>query len=197
YELRAGGLRPSVTEFLTLLEAMDAHVPGMSIDNFYYLARASLVKDERKFDRFDQLFAHYFEGIEQLGEDAQTTIPDDWLERMAELELSAEQKARIEALGGWDKLMETLRQRLREQDSRHQGGSKGIGTAGTSPFGAYGFNPEGIRIGQDGSRHRRAVKVWDRREFANLDSSRELGTRNIKMALRKLRQFAREGAEQE
>src|SRR5699024_10894362 len=149
YELRAGGLRPSVTEFLTLLEAMDAHVPGMSIDDFYYLARASLVKDERKFDRFDQIFAHYFEGIESVGEDLQTDIPADWLERMNQLELTDEQKAQIEAMGGWDKLMETLKKRLEEQGERHEGGSKWIGTAGTSPFGAYGFNPEGIRIGQD------------------------------------------------
>lgn len=197
YTLRDGGLKPSVTEFLTLLEAMDAHVPGMSIDNFYFLARASLVKDERQFDRFDQIFAHYFEGIELLGEDLLTDIPQDWLERMKQLELTPEQKEQIEAMGGWDKLMETLKERLQEQNERHEGGSKWIGTAGTSPFGAYGYNPEGIRIGQDGSRHRRAVKVWDKREFANLDGSRELGTRNIKMALRKLRQFAREGADEE
>lgn len=197
YALRNGGLKPSVTEFLTLLEAMDAHVPGMSIDNFYFLARASLIKDERQFDRFDQIFAHYFDGIELLGDDPQTDIPADWLERMNQLQLTEEQKAQIEAMGGWDKLMETLKERLKEQDERHEGGSKWIGTAGTSPFGAYGYNPEGIRVGQDGSRHRRAVKVWDKREFANLDGSRELGTRNIKMALRKLRQFAREGAEDE
>src|SRR5699024_11214840 len=147
--------------------------------------RASLVKDERKFDRFDQIFAHYFEGIESVGEDLQTDIPTDWLERMNQLELTEEQKAQIEAMGGWDKLMETLKKRLEEQGERHEGGSKWIGTAGTSPFGAYGFNPEGIRIGQDGSRHRRAVKVWDKREFANLDGDQEIGTRNIKMALRK------------
>ena len=197
YALRAGGLKPSVTEFLTLLQAMDAGVANMSIERFYYLARASLVKDEQKFDRFDQLFAHYFDGIEKLGDDPQTDIPADWLERMNQLELSDEQKAQVAAMGGWDKLMQTLKQRLREQGERHEGGSKWIGTAGTSAFGAYGYNPEGVRIGQDGSRHRRAVKVWDRREFANLDSSQEIGTRNIKMALRKLRQFAREGTNEE
>lgn len=197
YELREGGLKPSVTEFLTLLEAMDAHVAGMSVDEFYYLARASLVKDEQKFDRFDQLFGQYFKGIEQLGDDPQTDIPAEWLERMNQLELTEEQKAQIEAMGGWDKLMETLKERLGEQDERHEGGSKWIGTGGTSPFGAYGYNPEGIRIGQDGSRNRRAVKVWDKREFANLDGNQEIGTRNIKMALRKLRQFAREGADEE
>ncbi len=197
YELRDNGLKPSVTEYLTLLEALDAHVPGMSVENFYYLSRASLIKDETLFDRFDQVFAHYFDGIEKVTEDLQTDIPADWLERMNQLEISEEQKAQIEAMGGWDKLMETLKKRLEEQGERHEGGSKWIGTAGTSPFGAYGYNPKGIRIGQDGSRHRRAVKVWDKREFANLDSSQEIGTRNIKMALRKLRQFARQGAEEE
>src|SRR5699024_8098133 len=140
---------------------------------------------------------HYFDGIEMLGDDPQTAIPADWLERIQQLDLTEEQKQQIEAMGGWDKLMETLRKRLQDQNERHAAGSKWIGTAGTSPFGAFGFNPEGIRIGQDGSRHRRAVKVWDRREFANLDGEQEIGTRNIKMALRKLRQFAREGEAQE
>lgn len=197
YELRDGGLTPSVTEFLTLLEAMDAHVARMSVDDFYYLARATLVKDEQQFDRFDQIFGRYFEGIEQLGDNPETDLPAEWLERMNQLELSEQQKAQVEAMGGRDKLMETFRKRLQEQSERHEGGSKWIGTAGTSPFGAHGFNSEGIRIGQDRSRHRRAAKVWDKREFANLDGNREIGTRNIKMALRKLRQFAREGADQE
>ncbi|WP_348766313.1 VWA domain-containing protein [uncultured Salinisphaera sp.] len=197
YELRDAGLKPSVTEYLTLLEALDRHVGGMSVENFYYLSRATLIKDETKFDRFDQVFGHYFDGIQAATEDLTTDIPDEWLERMKQLELTDEQKAQIEAMGGWDKLMETLKKRLEEQGERHEGGSKWIGTAGTSPFGAYGYNPEGIRIGQDGSRHRRAVKVWDKREFANLDGSQEIGTRNIKMALRKLRRFARTGADEE
>lgn len=169
----------------------------MSVENFYYLSRATLIKDETKFDRFDQVFGHYFDGIQAATEDLTTDIPDEWLERMKQLELTDEQKAQIEAMGGWDKLMETLKKRLEEQGERHEGGSKWIGTAGTSPFGAYGYNPEGIRIGQEGSRHRRAVKVWDKREFANLDGSQEIGTRNIKMALRKLRRFARTGADEE
>ncbi|WP_423823226.1 VWA domain-containing protein [Salinisphaera sp. SPP-AMP-43] len=197
YELREGGLSPSVTEYLTLIEALDAHVAGMSVLQFYYLARASLIKDEAQFDRFDQIFAHYFEGIESIAADPATAIPDDWLKRLKELDLSEEQKAQIESLGGWDELMQTLRDRLAEQGERHEGGNKWIGTAGRSPFGAFGYNPEGVRIGQDRSRHRRAVKVWDRREFADLDGDQEIGTRNIKMALRRLRRFAREGAADE
>lgn len=197
FELRAAGLAPSVTEYLTLIEALNAHVGGMSVTNFYYLSRATLIKDEAKFDRFDQVFGHYFDGIQAATADLTTDIPDEWLARLNQLELSDEQKAQIEAMGGWEQLMETFKKRLDEQGERHEGGSKWIGTAGTSPFGAFGFNPEGIRIGQDRSRHRRAVKVWDRREFANLDVDQEIGTRNIKMALRKLRRFAREGAEDE
>lgn len=197
YELREAGLKPSVTEYLTLLEALAARVGGMSVTNFYYLSRASLIKDETQFDRFDQVFGHYFEGIQASTEDLTTEIPDEWLAQMDQLQLTEEQKAEVEAMGGWDKLMETLKQRLEEQDERHEGGNKWIGTAGRSPFGAFGYNPEGIRIGQDRSNHRRAVKVWDKREFADLDGDQEIGTRNIKMALRKLRRFAREGAADE
>jgi uncharacterized protein with von Willebrand factor type A (vWA) domain len=194
YMLRQGGVPVSVTEFLALLEALEARVVGLSAEEFYYLARTVLVKDERFYDRFDRVFAAHFKGLEQLFETLVAELPEEWLRRSTELFLSDEEKARIEALGGWDQLMETLRQRLEEQKGRHQGGSKWIGTGGTSPFGAYGYNPEGVRIGQDRSRNRRAVKVWDQREFANLDDSVELGTRNIKLALRRLRRFARQGA---
>jgi uncharacterized protein with von Willebrand factor type A (vWA) domain len=155
------------------------------------------VKDERHFDRFDRVFSEHFEGVESLFAGLDGEIPEEWLRKQAERTLSEEEKDRIEALGGWDKLMETLKKRLEEQKKRHQGGNKMIGTAGTSPFGAYGYNPEGVRIGQDESRHRRAVKVWDRREYRNLDDTVELGTRNIKLALRRLREFAREGALEE
>jgi uncharacterized protein len=192
--LRAAGVPVSITEFLALLEAMSLRVTGPSVEEFYYLARTALVKDERHYDRFDRAFGAHFKGAEAAFEALVAKVPDEWLRRNAELFLTDEEKARIEALGGWDKLMETLRQRLEEQKSRHQGGNKWIGTGGTSPFGAYGYNPEGVRIGQDGSRNRRAVKVWDKREFANLDDSVELGTRNIKLALRRLRRFARQGA---
>jgi len=194
YMLRQGGVPVSITEFLALLEALQARVVGLSAEDFYYLARTVLVKDERFYDRFDRVFAAHFKGLEQAFESLVAELPEEWLRRSSELFLSDEEKARIEALGGWDKLMETLRQRLEEQKGRHQGGSKWIGTGGTSPFGADGYNPEGVRIGQDRSRNRRAVKVWDKREFANLDDSVELGTRNIKMALRRLRRFARQGA---
>ncbi|MAA74545.1 MAG: VWA domain-containing protein [Salinisphaeraceae bacterium] len=195
-ELRHYGLKPTVTEYLTLIEALDRQVAVCNIEDFYYLSRCTLVKDETQFDRFDRIFSHYFKGIEDATEGlfGKDEIPEEWLRKMAELELTDEQKAEIEAMGGWDKLMETLKKRFEEQKERHQGGSKWIGTAGTSPFGAYGYNPEGVRIGQEGSRNRSAVKVWDKREYRNLDDSRELGTRNIKMALRKLRRFAREGA---
>lgn len=194
FTLRKGGLKPSITELLTLLQALQCDLAGQSVDDFYFLARTCLVKDEAQFDRFDRIFAAYFHGIENAFDDLQADIPDDWLRRQAELMLSAEERAQIEALGGFDKLMQALRERIAEQDSRHEGGSKWIGTAGTSPFGAYGYNPEGVRIGQHGSRNRSAVKVWDRREYRNLDDQVELGTRNIKIALRKLRKFAREGA---
>lgn len=198
FELRKYGLKPSVTEYLTLIEALDEHVVSGSVNDFYYLSRCTLVKDETKFDRFDKIFSHYFKGIEDATAGLlEKEIPAEWLEKLKQLELSDEQKKQIEAMGGWDELMETLKKRLEEQKERHQGGSKWIGTAGTSPFGAYGYNPEGVRIGQEGSRNKSAVKVWDKREYQNLDDSRELGTRNIKMALRKLRRFAREGAEDE
>jgi len=194
FMLREGGINPSITELLTLLEAMKRGVAGHSVDDFYYLARSCLVKDESRFDRFDRIFAAHFHGIEAAFEDLVKDLPDDWLRAQAELYLSEEERARIESLGGFEALMKALQERLAEQEGRHEGGNRWIGTAGTSPFGAYGYNPEGVRIGQQGSRHRSAVKVWDRREYRNLDDSVELGTRNIKVALRRLRKFAREGA---
>ncbi len=192
--LRDGGLKTSITELLTLLEALQKGVPGQSVDDFYYLARATLVKDEAQLDRFDRLFGVYFKGIDDALGDLFEDVPEDWLKRQAELHLTEDEKAAIEALGGFEELMKALAERLEEQEDRHEGGNKWIGTAGTSPFGAYGFNPEGVRIGQQSGRNRRAVKVWDRREYRNLDDSVELGTRNIKVALRRLRKFAREGA---
>src|SRR5438046_242049 len=186
----------SIKEWLTLLEAMQKDVISPSIDEFYYLSRTALVKDEQNFDKFDRAFGEYFKGIESVA-GVEFDVPLEWLLKQAELNLSAEEKAMIEAMGGWDKLMEELKKRLEEQKSRHQGGNKWIGTAGTSPFGAYGYNPEGVRIGQEKSRNRSAVKVWDQREYRNLDDSVELGTRNIKVALRRLRKFAREGAPEE
>ena len=193
YTLRQHGVPVTIREYLDLLAALDARVIHGSVDDFYVLSRACLVKDESRYDKFDRAFAAYFNGIEQL-DILSTAIPDEWLRKAFERTLSEEEKRQIQALGGWDKLMETLKQRLEEQKSRHQGGNKWIGTGGTSPFGAYGYNPEGIRIGQEGSGHRRAVKVWDKREFRNLDDSIELGTRNIKVALRRLRHFAQTGA---
>jgi uncharacterized protein with von Willebrand factor type A (vWA) domain len=194
FQLRRGGIPVSITEYLTLLEALSAGVIESNADDFYFLSRAALVKDEKHFDRFDRVFAEYFRGAERLFPDLQQELPEEWLRKLAESLLTDEEKAQIQALGGWEELMKTLQERLREQKGRHQGGNKWIGTAGTSPFGAYGYNPEGVRIGQDGSRNRRAVKVWDRREYRNLDDTVELGTRNIKLALRKLRKFARTGA---
>src|SRR5690606_17515264 len=196
YRLRAAKVPVSLKEFLTLLEALERGVIGPSVDGFYYLSRAALVKDETHFDKFDRAFGEYFEGVESIPLE-EALIPEEWLRRLKELKLSPEEMAAIEAMGGLDKLMETLKKRLEEQKERHQGGNKWIGTAGRSPFGAYGYNPEGIRIGQHESRHRRAVKVWDEREFRNFDSEVELGTRNIKVALRRLRQFARSGAAEE
>ena len=196
-ELRAAQVPASLREYLTLLEATEKGLAEYSVEDFYYLSRACLVKDERNLDKFDRVFGKCFNGLEFGAEEVTAEIPEEWLRKMAEKYLTEEEKAEIEALGGWEKLMETLKKRLEEQKGRHQGGSKRIGTAGPSPFGAYGYNPEGIRIGQDKSRHRRAVKVWDKREFKNLDDSVELGTRNIKMALRRLRQFARSGADME
>lgn len=199
--LKQAGLPVSVKEYLMLCEAMEKGIAYGSVDDFYYLSRACLVKDETNFDRFDRAFAAYFKGVESL--DAALTkiatqeIPEEWLRKLAEKILSDEEKAQIEALGGWDKIMETLKKRLEEQQGRHQGGNKWIGTAGTSPFGAYGYNPEGVRIGQDKSRHRRAVKVWDQREYRDYDSTIELGIRNIQLALRRLRKFARTGSPDE
>jgi uncharacterized protein with von Willebrand factor type A (vWA) domain len=195
-KLKSHKLPVSIKEYLTLLEAMQKDVISPSIDDFYYLSRMTLVKDEQNFDKFDRAFGEYFKGIESLA-GVQFDVPLEWLLKQAELNLSPEEKAMIEAMGGWDKLMEALKKRLEEQKGRHQGGNKWIGTAGTSPFGAYGYNPEGVRIGQDKSRNRSAVKVWDAREYRNLDDSVELGTRNIKVALRRLRKFAREGAPEE
>ena len=192
-ELRAAGVPASLTEYLTLLRALKAGCAETSVENFYFLARSALVKDERHIDRFDRVFGHFFRGLQTLGADIVIELPDEWLKKLAERMLSEEEKAAVEALGGWDKLMETLRQRLAEQKGRHEGGSKWIGTAGTSPFGAFGYNPEGIRIGQGGSRQRSAVKVWEKREFRDLDGEVELGTRGMKLALRRLRRFAREG----
>ncbi|MEM7774533.1 MAG: VWA domain-containing protein [Pseudomonadota bacterium] len=197
YELKAANVPVTLREYLTLLEAMSADLANRKVEDFYYLSRACLVKDERYLDRFDQVFGQVFKGLELMTETIEADIPDAWLRKISELHLSEEDKARIEALGGWDKVMEELKKRLQEQKGRHQGGNKWIGTGGTSPFGAYGYNPEGVRIGQDESRHRRAIKVWDKREFKDLDDSVELGTRNIKLALRRLRAFARTGAPDE
>ena len=194
FELRAAGVPVSLTEFLILLEALQARVAEVSAQDFYYLARACLVKDERHYDRFDRVFAQVFAGAERAFAQLVASVPAEWLQSLGARMFSEEEKRRIESLGGWDKLLETLRERLREQQERHEGGNKWIGTGGTSPFGANGFNPEGVRIGQGRSGNRRAVKVWDKREFANFDDRVELGTRNLKLALRKLRKFAREGA---
>jgi uncharacterized protein with von Willebrand factor type A (vWA) domain len=195
YTLRAARLPVSVKEFLTLLEALKAEVIDPSVDQFYFLARATLVKDEALYDKFDRAFAAWFKGVERIA-DLGGEIPLEWLRKHLELELSPEERAQIEKMG-WDELMATLKKRLEEQKERHEGGSKWIGTGGTSPFGAYGVNPQGIRIGQDKGRNRSAVKVWDQRAYQDYDDTRELGTRNIKVALRRLRRFAREGAELE
>src|SRR5690349_13114662 len=195
--LRNQGVPVSLTEYLTLIGAMKQGVAQLDVEDFYFLARSALIKDERLIDRFDRVFALYFHGLSAVGGEVIAEIPDDWLKALAEKYLSPEELAQIQTLGGLDKLLETLRQRLAEQQGRHQGGSKWIGTAGTSPFGAYGNNPEGIRIGQEKGRNSRAVKVWDRREFRDLDDGVELGTRAIKLALRRLRRFARTGAAEE
>ncbi len=194
--LKSARLPVSTREFLTLLEALQARIVSLSIDDFYHLARASLIKDEAQFDRYDVAFATYFKGVDAIF-DIRTEIPEEWLRKEFERLLSAEDKAKVEALGGWDKLMATLKKRLEEQKARHAGGSKWIGTGGASPFGAYGYNPEGIRIGQTDGGNRSAVKVWDERSFRNLDGDVELNTRNIKVALRRLRRFAREGVPEE
>ena len=195
-KLKQAKVPVTTKEYLMLVEGMQKGVAGASIDDFYYFARTCLVKDEANFDKFDRAFGEYFKGVEAIM-GIEADIPLEWLRKQAELNLSPEEKAKIEAMGGWEKLMETLKKRLEEQKGRHQGGSKWIGTGGTSPYGAYGYNPEGVRIGQEGSRNRSAVKVWDKREYQNLDDQVELGTRNIKIALRRLRRFARDGAPEE
>jgi uncharacterized protein len=196
-ELKTAGVPVTLREYLTLMEAMEKDLAGRRVEDFYYLARTTLVKDERNLDRFDRVFGHVFKGLELMSETLTAEIPAAWLKKLAEKYLTEEEKRQIEAIGGLDKLLELLRQRMKEQKGRHQGGNKWIGTAGTSPFGAYGYNPEGVRIGQDENRNFRAVKIWDRREFKDLDDQVELGTRNIKIALRRLRKFARAGAPEE
>jgi uncharacterized protein with von Willebrand factor type A (vWA) domain len=198
--LRAHKIPVSLREFLSFLEAVSAGMATYDMEHFYLMGRSILVKDERNLDKYDRAFAASFEGLEHISPQDmldQVDLPDEWLRKLAEKTLSEADKAEIEALGGFDKLMDTLRKRLEEQKGRHQGGSKWVGTAGTSPFGAYGYNPEGVRIGQAESRHQRAVKVWDKRSFKNLDGDVELGTRNIKVALKRLRKWARDGAQEE
>ena len=195
-ELRAAGISASLKEHLLLLEALDADVIERNPEEFYYLSRAIYVKDEGQIDRFDQVFAKIFKGLEKSWGENGAEIPADWLRAVAEKFLSEDEMAAIESLGSWEEIMETLKKRLEEQQGRHEGGSKWVGTGGTSPYGNSGYNPEGVRIGGE-SKHKRALKVWDKREFRNLDNNRELGTRNIKIALRRLRRFAREGAAEE
>ncbi len=198
FRLRDGGVPVSITEFLLLLDALERRVGALDVDEFYWLARATLVKDERLFDRFDVAFGAHFRGQTERFDAMVRDVPDSWVRADAFRRFSAEERARIEALGGWDALMEELRRRLAEQRERHEGGRRWIGTGGTSPFGTGGYNPEGVRIGPaGGGGQRRAVKVWERREYRNLDDRVELGTRNLKLALRKLRRFAREGAAEE
>ena len=197
-ELRDAKVPVTLKEYLALLEAMDKNVIGMDVEDFYYLSRTVLVKDERNLDKFDKVFGHVFKGLDSMADavDVQD-LPEEWLRKMSEKFLTPEEMEEIEAMGGFEKLMETLKQRLEEQKKRHEGGNKWIGTGGTSPFGANGYNPEGVRIGQDKSRHRRAVKVWDKREFKNYDDNVEIGTRNIKLAMKRLRKWARDGAAEE
>lgn len=200
FNLRKAGIPVSLREYLAFLEGLSAGLATYDIDGFYYLARLTMVKDERHLDRFDRAFAESFKGLEAITPEQvleAIDLPREWLEKLAERVLTPEEMAEIQSLGGFDKLMETLKQRLEEQNGRHQGGNKWIGTAGTSPFGAHGYNPEGVRIGQEQGRHQRAVKVWDKREFRNLDDTVELGTRNIKVALKGLRRWARTGAADE
>ncbi|HEY6578980.1 MAG TPA: VWA domain-containing protein [Rhizomicrobium sp.] len=196
-DLRAAKVPVTLKEYLALMEALSKDVIALRVDDFYHLSRAALVKDERNLDRFDRVFGHVFRGLENLDPAGIAQLPEDWLRALTEKFLTDEEKKLIESMGGWEDLMETLKKRLEEQKKRHAGGSKMIGTAGTSPFGAMGYNPEGVRIGQNRSRHGRAVKVWDRRDYKDLDDSVELGTRNIKVALRRLRKWARTGAEVE
>ena len=196
-ELKAAKIPVTLKEYLILMEALDADLAQGRVEDFYFLSRTSLVKDEKHLDKFDQVFGHVFKGLELMGEALEAQIPEEWLRSVTQLYLSEEEKQKIEALGGWEKIMEELRKRLQEQKGRHQGGSKWIGTGGTSPYGADGYNPAGVRIGQKEGRQGKAVKVWDQRAYRDLDDSVELGTRNIKVALRRLRRFAREGAHEE
>ena len=196
-ELKTAGVPVTLREYLTLMEAMEKDLAGRRVEDFYYLARAALVKDERNLDKFDRVFGHVFKGLELMSEALSAEVPAEWLKKLAEKYLTEEEKREIEAIGGLDKLLELLRQRIREQKGRHQGGKNWFGTGVTSPFGAYGYNPEGVRIGQDENRNFRAVKVWDRRDFKDFDDQVELGTGNIKLALRRLRKFARTGAPEE
>ena len=197
-ELRSAKIPVTLKEYLILMEAMDKQIINMEVEDFYYLSRTALVKDERNLDKFDKVFGSTFKGLDGMADALEATeFPDEWLRKMTEKFLTPEEMAEIEALGGFEKLMETMKQRMEEQKKRHEGGNKWIGTGGTSPFGANGYNPEGIRVGQDKSRHRRATKVWDKREFKNLDDTVEIGTRNIKVALRRLRKWARDGSPDE
>lgn len=197
HELKTSGIPVSLKEYLTLMEAMEAGLARFHVEDFYHLSRTALVKDERNLDKFDRVFGHVFRGLDAPADALLAEIPEEWLRKLTEKFLTEEEKKLIEALGGWDKIMAELKKRLAEQKGRHQGGNKWIGTVGTSPFGAYGYNPEGVRIGQDKNRNNRAIKVWDRRDYKDLDDTVELGTRNIKLALRRLRKFAREGAPEE
>jgi uncharacterized protein with von Willebrand factor type A (vWA) domain len=196
-EMRAAKVPVSLRELLDLINALEQRVTFADMDEFYFLARTILVKDERHFDKFDRAFSAYFNGLQDLDQHLEALIPEEWLRKEFERSLSAEERAQIQSLGGLDKLIEAFKQRLEEQKARHAGGNKWIGTGGTSPFGSGGYNPEGIRVGDAGERQGKAVKVWDQREYRNLDDSVELGTRNIKVALRRLRQFARQGAAEE
>src|SRR6187399_2136382 len=197
HELKAAGVPVTLREYLTLMEAMDKDLAGRKVEDFYYLSRAALVKDERNLDKFDRVFGHVFKGLDLIEQALTAEIPEEWLRKISEKYLTDEEKKQIEAMGGLDKLLETLKKRLEEQKGRHQGGKKWIGTGGTSPFGAEGYNPAGVRIGQKTNRNNRAIKVWDKREYKDLDDKVELGTRNIKIALRRLRRFARQGAPDE
>jgi len=197
HELKSAAVPVTLKEYLLLMEALERDLAGQKVEDFYYLSRAALVKDERNLDKFDRVFSKVFKGLELITAEEVHEIPEEWLKALTEKFLTEEEKAQIEALGGWEKIMEELQKRLEEQEKRHEGGSKWIGTAGTSPFGAYGYNPAGVRIGQKEGRHGRAIKVWDKREYKDLDDSVELGTRNIKVALRRLRKFARDGAPEE
>ena len=197
HELKSAGIPVTVKEYLALMEGLAADVADQQVEQFYYLSRVCLVKDERHLDKFDQVFGHVFRGLELMSDALEAKIPEEWLKVVSELNLSEEDKQKIAELGGWDKIMEELKKRLEEQKGKHQGGNKWIGTGGKSPYGAYGYNPAGVRIGQDKNRNFRAIKVWDKREFKDLDDSVDIGTRNIKVALRRLRRFAREGAAEE